>query len=266
MQTPENSLGTISQRERQLAAVMFADMTGYTALMQEDEQKAKILRDRQRQTLENLIPGFNGKIIQYFGDGTLSIFGSAIDAVKCAIDIQMELQKEPKVLLRIGLHSGDIVYDNQGVYGDCVNLASRIEALSVPGAVLISDKVFDEVKNQNEIKTNLLGKFNLKNVKRQVEVYAVANEGLVIPTAAQIGIKAGHEKSIAVLPFVNMSADPDNEYFSDGISEEILNALTHVEGLQVTSRTSSFSFKGKNEDHGTAHQYRRWLSYLVGSI
>jgi TolB-like protein/class 3 adenylate cyclase/Flp pilus assembly protein TadD len=248
MQIQEIDPGISSQRVRLLAAVMFADMTGYTALMQEDEQKAKILRDRQRRTLENFIPGHNGKIIQYFGDGTLSIFGSAIDAVKCAIDIQKELQKEPKVSLRIGLHSGDIVYDNEGVYGDCVNLASRIEALSVPGAVLISDKVFDEIKNQNEIKTNLLGKFNLKNVKRQVEVYAVANEGLVIPTSAQTGVKAGDEKSIAVLPFVNMSADPENEYFSDGISEEILNALTRVEGLRVTSRTSSFSFKGKNED------------------
>ncbi|MFI5132100.1 MAG: tetratricopeptide repeat protein, partial [Chitinophagales bacterium] len=141
-----------------------------------------------------------------------------------------------------------ISYDKEGVYGDSVNLASRIEALSVPGAILISDKIFDEVKNQSEIKASLLGKFNLKNVKRQVEVYAIANEGLVIPTSAQIGIKAGAEKSIAVLPFVNMSADPENEYFSDGISEEILNALTKVDGLQVTARTSSFSFKGKNED------------------
>ena len=237
-----------SKKIRQLAAIMFADMTGYTALMEEDEQRANILRNRQRQTLENFIPGHNGKIIQYFGDGTLSIFGSAIDAVKSAIDIQKELQKEPKVKLRIGLHSGDIVYDSEGVYGDCVNVASRIEALSVPGAVLISDKVFDEVKNQVEIKTKMLGKFSLKNVTRQIEVYAIANEGLVIPTLAEISIKAGSEKSIAVLPFVNMSADPENEYFSDGISEEILNALTHVEGLRVTARSSSFSFKGKNED------------------
>jgi TolB-like protein len=233
---------------RQLAAVMFTDMTGYTALMQEDEQKAKILSVRQRQTLEKFIPGYSGQIIQYFGDGTLSIFGSATDAVRSAIEIQRELQKEPKVLLRIGLHSGDIVYDSHGLYGDCVNLASRIENLSVPGSVLISDKVFDEVKNQKDIKTILLGKFNLKNVKRQVEVYAIANEGLVIPSQAQIGVKAGAEKSIAVLPFVNMSADPENEYFSDGISEEILNALTRVEGLQVTARSSAFSFKGKNED------------------
>src|SRR6185295_16479013 len=121
------------------------------------------------------------------------IFGSAIDAVNSAIAIQIELQKEPKVSLRIGLHTGDISVDKEGVYGDSVNLASRIEALSVPGAVLISDKVFDEVKNQNEIKTTLLGKFNLKNVKRQVEVYAVSNEGLAIPTAAQTGVKSGAE-------------------------------------------------------------------------
>ncbi|HLG39861.1 MAG TPA: adenylate/guanylate cyclase domain-containing protein, partial [Chitinophagaceae bacterium] len=248
MEEPVLDTDQSTQRVRQLAAIMFADMTGYTAMMQDDEKKAKTLRDRQRHVLETLIPAHNGKIIQYFGDGTLSVFSSATDAVKCAIKIQDELQKEPKVLLRIGLHSGDISYDKEGVYGDSVNLASRIEALSVPGAVLISDKVFDEVKNQSDIKTTALGKFNLKNVKRQVEVYAVANEGLIIPTPAQTGVKAGAEKSIAVLPFVNMSTDPENEYFSDGISEEILNALTKVEGLQVTARTSSFSFKGKNED------------------
>src|SRR5215213_8156000 len=105
----------ISGDSRKLAAVMFADMTGYTAMMQEDEQRAKILRDRQRQTLENFIPAHNGKIIQYFGDGTLSIFDSAINAVRSAIEIQKELQKEPKVKLRIGIHSGDVVYDKQGL-------------------------------------------------------------------------------------------------------------------------------------------------------
>ena len=248
MQTAEIDPHTSSQKVRQLAAIMFADMTGYTALMQDNEGVANILRERQKKALEQFIPGHNGKILQYFGDGTLSIFDSAIDAVHAAIDIQKELQKEPKVKLRIGINSGDVVYDNEGLYGDCVNVASRIEGLSIPGAVLISDKVFDEVKNQSEIKTVFLGKYNLKNVKRQVEVYAIANEELVVPTASQISVKAGSEKSIAVLPFLNMSADPENEYFSDGISEEILNALTHVEGLQVTARTSSFSFKGKNED------------------
>ena len=249
MQTAKpHSPETPPQKIRKLAAIMFADMTGYTALMQDNEQKANILRQRQKQTLEKFIPGHNGEILQYFGDGTLSIFDSAIDAVQSAIDIQKELQTEPKVLLRIGIHSGDIVYDKEGVYGDCVNVASRIEGLAVPGSVLVSDKVFDEIKNQSEIKTLLLGTYNLKNVKRQVPVYAIANEEIVVPTPAQISVKAGSEKSIAVLPFVNMSADPENEYFSDGISEEILNALTRVEGLQVTARTSSFFFKGKNED------------------
>ncbi len=247
MQESKTSEATNAQ-VRKLAAILFADMTGYTAMMQEDEAKAKMLRNRQRQTLESLIPAHRGMILQYFGDGTLSIFDSAIDAVRCAIGIQQELQKEPKVKLRIGIHSGDIAYDHQGVYGDCVNLASRIESLSIPGAVLISDKVFDEVKNQNDIVTTPLGKFNLKNVKRPVEVFAIANEGLITPTLAQMGVKCGSDKSIAVLPFINMSADPENEYFSDGISEEILNALTRVEGIQVTARSSSFSFKGKSED------------------
>ena len=248
METPAIDTGAAGSQIRKLVAIMFADMTGYTAMMQEDEAKAKVLRNRQQQTLENLIPAHNGIIVQFFGDGTLSMFDSAIDAVKCGIDIQKELQKEPKVKLRIGIHSGDVVYDKQGLYGDCVNLASRIESISVPGAVLISDKIFDEVKNQSGIKTIALGKVNLKNVKQPIPVYAIANEGLVIPTIAQIGIRTGSDKSIAVLPFVNMSADPENEYFSDGISEEILNALTHVDGIQVTARTSSFSFKGKNED------------------
>lgn len=265
----ENNSNTIRSRAdavRQLAAIMFADMTGYTAMMQENEQKARILRDRQRQTLEKFIPGHNGRILQYFGDGTLSLFNSATDAVRSAIAIQLELQQEPRVSLRIGIHSGDVVYDEQGVYGDCVNLASRIEALSLPGSVLISDKMYDEVKNQPDIKTVLLGKFSLKNVKRQVEVYAIANEGLVVPTAAQTGVKAGSEKSIAVLPFVNMSADPENEYFSDGISEEILNALTRVEGLQVTARSSSFSFKGKNEDVRQIGTRLGVANVLAGSV
>src|SRR5437870_2308771 len=116
METEAIDPETSPKKIRQLAAIMFADMTGYTAMMGEDEGKAKILRDRQRQTLETCIPGHNGKIIQYFGDGTLSIFGSAIDAVRSAIDIQKELQQEPKVSLRIGIHSGDIVYDSEGVY------------------------------------------------------------------------------------------------------------------------------------------------------
>ena len=150
METPSIDKNSPDTQMRKLVAIMFADMTGFTAMMQEDEAKAKVLRNRQQQTLENLIPSYNGTIVQFFGDGTLSIFDSAIDAVKCGIEIQKELQKEPKVKLRIGINSGDVVYDTKGLYGDCVNVASRIESIAVPGAILISDKVFDEVKNQKE--------------------------------------------------------------------------------------------------------------------
>src|SRR5688500_6508372 len=239
MEELKTHMETNTQQVRQLAAIMFTDMTGYTAMMQENEQRAKSLRDKQRQTLEKLIPSYNGKILQYYGDGSLSIFNSAIDAVNCAVEIQKILLEDPRVPHRIGIHSGDICYDGQGVYGDSVNVASRIESISVPGAVTISDKVFDEIKNQQESTTVSLGIFNMKNVKRQVEIYAVTNEGLVVPTEAQIGVKAGSEKSIAVLPFVNMSSDPENEYFSDGISEDILNALTHVVDRKSTRLNSS---------------------------
>ena len=256
----------VSTTNRILAAVMFADMTGFTAMMQEDEHKAKSHRDRMRQVLEKFIPQHQGRIIQYYGDGTLSIFSSAIESVKCAIDIQQELQREPKVLLRIGLHSGDVVVEQDDIYGDSVNIASRIEALAIPGAVLISDKLQDEIKNQIEIKTKSLGKFVLKNVKQQVEVFAITGQGMTVPTDAQTGVKAGSDKSIAVLPFVNMSADPENEYFSDGIAEEILNGLSRVDGLQVCSRTSSFTFKGKNKDVRAVGQKLGVSSVLEGSV
>src|SRR5687767_6755620 len=188
MQQTPNTNHTAPE-QRKLAAIMFVDMMGYTALMQEDEALAKLLRSRQKKTLETIIPAYHGMIIQYFGDGTLSMFNSAADAVRAGIAIQREMQKEPVVKLRIGIHSGDVVLDSEGIYGDCVNLASRIESLSAPGAVLFSEKVNDEIKNQPDIKSSRLGKFHLKNVKQPIEIYAAANEGLVIPSTAHINSK-----------------------------------------------------------------------------
>jgi TolB-like protein/class 3 adenylate cyclase/Tfp pilus assembly protein PilF len=234
---------------RLLAAIMFADIVGYTAMMQEDEAKAKRIRDRQREVLEACIDKYHGKIIQYYGDGTLSIFGSALEAVRCAIRIQRRLTKQYNIPLRIGLHLGDIVYDDEGAYGDAVNVAARIEALSTGGGILISDRINDELKSHPEIKTQLLGEYRLKNVSRPMELYCVVEKNLAIPTSSEIQLKTGSiRRSIAVLPFVNMSADPENEYFSDGITEEIINALTNVEGLEVASRTSVFAYKGINKN------------------
>jgi len=234
---------------RMLAAIMFTDMVGYTAMMQENEKWAKTLRDKHRNVLEKLVLEHHGQILQYYGDGTLTIFGSAIEAVICGAHIQNELLKDPLVPLRVGIHAGDIVYDDEGVYGDGVNIASRIENIAISGSVLLSDKVNDELKNQKEISTIPLGTYRLKNVKSPVKIFAVSSFGIKVPTPDQIvGKTLVADHSVAVLPFLNLSADKDNEYFSDGMTEEILNALAKVEGLMVTSRTSSFAFKGKNND------------------
>ena len=234
---------------RQLAAILFADMTGYTALMQENEQLARNKRRRLKEVLESTIGQYNGKILQYYGDGSLSIFNSAIDCVGCAINIQQQLQQEPKVALRMGIHTGDVIIEEDAIYGDGVNLASRIESLAVPGGIFISEKVHDEIKNQSTISSREMGYFELKNVKQPVRVFAITNNGIAVPNRDELRGKTKQTNNrLAVLPFVNMSADPENEYFSDGITEELLNALTRVDGLQVTSRTSAFAFKGKNHD------------------
>ncbi len=234
---------------RQLAAIMFSDMSGYTAMMQQNEQLAKDKRRRLKEVLETSVSAYNGKILQYTGDGALSIFNSAIDGVLCAVEIQQTLQQEPKVDLRIGIHSGDISIEEETIYGNGVNLASRIESLAVPGSIFISEKVYDEIKNQENLTAREMGYFEFKNVSKPVRIFAIDNKGLVVPTRDALKGKTKQPTNrLAVLPFVNMSADPENEYFSDGITEELLNALTKVDGLQITSRTSSFAFKGKNTD------------------
>lgn len=251
---------------RMLAAVMFSDMVGYTAMMQEDEDRAKKLRDRYRRVLEEKVLLHKGRVIQYFGDGSLTIFGSVIEAVCSAEEIQIELQNEPQVKLRIGIHAGEVVYDDDGVYGDSVNIAARIENLGMDGSVLFSNKVNDELRNHKEFNTTSLGLFELKNVKYPIEVFALKNSTLSVPSRREMSGKIGGGESIAVLPFVNMSPESDNEYFSDGITEEILNALSKVDGLKVTSRTSSFAFKGTNTDIREIGKQLAVKTVLEGSV
>ena len=171
---------------RQLAAILFADMTGYTALMQDNELLARQKRKRFMEVLEGAVVKHDGKILQNYGDGSLSIFNSVINSVNCAISIQQQLQIEPKVDLRIGIHTGDVMMEDESIFGDGVNLASRIESMAVPGGIFISEKVFDEIKNHENIKTRDLGFFELKNVKHPIHIYAISNEGIKVPSRDEL--------------------------------------------------------------------------------
>ncbi len=257
----------MSDEKRFLAAVMFTDIVGYTALMQEDESSAKELRDKHRDVLFKYIDEHGGRIIQYYGDGTLSTFSSAVESVRCAIKIQKELMNAPQIPLRIGIHLGDIVLEEGGAYGDGINIASRLQNLGVAGSVIVSDTIYDQCSNQADIQLKSLGKYELKNVKQEIEIFNIINDGLIVPKPEDIPIKSGKvQKSIAVLPFVNMSPDPDNEYFSDGITEEILNALAKVEGLRVTARTSSFVFKKHSLDIREIGKKLNVTTVIEGSV
>ncbi|MFT6337825.1 MAG: TolB-like protein/class 3 adenylate cyclase, partial [Halioglobus sp.] len=256
-----------SKKTRRLAAIMFTDIVGYTALMQGDEAKAAQARARHRDVFEKEHKLHQGEILQYYGDGTLSVFQSAVEAVKCAIIIQRELRKGEEVPMRIGLHLGDIVFDGTEVYGDGVNLSSRIESMGIAGAILLSESVTEELKNQKDISTISLGHFEFKNITEPLEVFAVTNEGIKIPVSSQLkGKRKEITKTIAVLPFVNMSSNPENEYFTDGMTEEIINALAKIKSLKVTSRTSSFFFKNKNISIPQIGQELNVSTILEGSI
>ena len=173
----------------QLAAIMFTDIEGYTALMQKDEDKAIEIRNRHRTAFETITGKYEGKILQYYGDGTLSTFQSAIQAVRCGIELQLAFLDDPKIPVRIGIHTGDIIVSDDGIIGDGVNVASRVESLASAGSVFISEKVFDEVKNQSGIQATSVGVFDLKNVEKPVEVYAITNSGLVVPEKQDISGK-----------------------------------------------------------------------------
>ncbi len=271
---------------RQLAAIMYTDIVGYTAMMQANEQKAVAVIKHYNSTLEKLVAEFNGQVLNYYGDGSLCIFPSATDALNCSLALQKELKNEPAVPLRIGLHIGEVFFENAKALGDGVNVASRVQSLGQENTILVSGEIHDKIKNNPSFSTVSLGQFNFKNVDKPLEIFALSNEGLTIPKRSKIegklkeksgkrqiiiataliillftagffvyktffANKQGSEtagQSIAVLPFTDMSPAKDQEYFSDGMSEELLNLLSKIQDLKVISRTSSFSFKGKNLD------------------
>lgn len=186
---------------RQLAAIMFTDIEGYTSMMQNNEKEAVSMRERHRNTFVMTTEAYNGKIIQYFGDGTLSIFKSTVEAVDCAIELQKAFLENPKVPVRIGIHVGDIIYYKDDIIGDAVNVASRIESCAVSGSILISDKVHDQIRSHKHIETKFLDAYELKNVEDAMPIFAISNKGLIVPKPEDVKGKLKAKEETDERPF-----------------------------------------------------------------
>ena len=278
---------------RELAAIMFSDIVGYTAIIGRDEQMAMRALAAHRELLRSILPRFNGRLIGEIGDGTLSSFHSAVDAVNCAREIQASLAGNGELRIRIGIHVGDVVFTDKTVLGDGVNVASRIHELAPPGGCCISERVYEEIRNKPEFHVQDLGEKHLKNVDRPIRAYALTADASGQPRSAP-GLAAGVAKSmatqrklvvgvgallvvaliaavstwrwlgpfnswrpsagapamrsIAVLPLENLSGDPAQEYFADGMTDELITDLAKISGLRVISRTSVMKFKGEHRE------------------
>jgi TolB-like protein/class 3 adenylate cyclase len=241
--------------ERRLAAILAADVAGYSRLMGADEEGThERLKALRRELLDPKIAEHHGRIVKTTGDGLLVEFPSVVDAVRCAVEVQQAMaerntgiEADNRIELRIGINLGDVIVEPDDIYGDGVNIAARIEALADPGGVFVSNTVHDHVRDRLPFVFEDLGEQQVKNIARPVRVYRVcAVGGVKSPSAPALPLP--DKPSIAVLPFANMSGDPEQEYFADGMVEEIITALSRIRWLFVIARNSSFTYKGQALD------------------
>ena len=240
----------MSGGQRTLAAIMFSDIVGYTRLAQANESLTLELLEEHRRLLRPLFPAHGGTEVKTIGDAFLVEFRSALEAVLCSVDIQKTMKERNagvpasrRLELRLGIHVGDVVHAPGDVYGDAVNVASRIEPLAEPGGVCISQQVYDSVRNKSELTFEKLGEVELKNVELPLGVYKVLMPWSGTPKDES---HAPRER-LAVLPFVNMSPDPNDEYFADGLTEELISKLSEIGNLKVIARTSVMNYKRKEK-------------------
>ncbi len=239
--------------ERRLAAILAADVAGYSRLMGLDEEGTlALLKAYRRDVIDPKVAEHRGRIVKTTGDGALVEFASAVDAMRCALDVQRNMAEcnaglpdDKRIEFRIGINVGDIIADEGDVYGDGVNIAARIEPLAKPGSICVSDNAYRQVEGKMTLNVNDLGEQQLKNIVRPVHVFEVRLDG----TAAQPPILTLPDKpSIAVLPFTNISGDAEQDYFADGMVEDIITALARYRHLFVIARNSSFTYKGRSVD------------------
>jgi adenylate cyclase len=242
--------------QRRLAAILAADVVGYSRLMEQDEAATlAALKARRRDVLNPLVAKHQGRIFKTTGDGVLVEFGSAVNAVHCAVDLQQGMAtandgepRDHQIVLRIGVNLGDIMAEGSDLYGDGVNIAARLEALAEPGTVYVSQTVFNHVRAKVSLGFEDLGEKNLKNMMEPVRVYRLAKGKTPTPTGTAADLLLPDKPSIAVLPFVNMSADAEQSYFVDGLAEDLITDLSKVPELFVIARNSSFAYKGRSID------------------
>ena len=237
---------------RKLKAILSADVKGYSLLMTNDEVQTIETLKKYRSLMSDLIQQHYGRVVDNPGDNLLAEFPSAVDAVETAVQIQNRLKKEnakfvedKRLQFRIGVNIGDVVHDGDRIYGDGVNIAARIEGLADAGGICISRNAYDHVKNKLQVDTKYIGEHQVKNIKEPVRVYKVLLDTDHYTPVIKEKLELPEKPSIAVLPFTNMSGDPSQEYFSDGLTEQIINGLCKVSNLFVIARNSSFAYKGK---------------------
>ena len=266
--------------ERRLAAILAGDVAGYSRLMGIDEEGTlAALKGHRRQLVDPKIKEHRGRTVKLTGDGILAEFASVVDAVRCAVDIQrgmaernVEVPAERRIEYRIGLNLGDIIIDDKDIYGDGVNIAARLEALAEPGGICVSRVVRDQVRDKLDFSFADMGEQQVKNIARPVRTHRIvlgaeAAEALGDAAAAASPARRAVQKpSIAVLPFANMSGDPEQEYFSEGITEDIITNLSHNRAFFVISRSTSFTYKGPAVDVGKVARELGVRYVLEGSV
>src|SRR2546421_1276331 len=246
--------------QRRLAAILCADVAGYSRLMGTDEEGTlAALKSHRRELIDPLIAQHQGRIVKTTGDGMLIEFASVVDAVRCAVVVQQGLEdrnadvpESRRIRLRVGINVGDIIVDDGDIFGDGVNVASRLEALAEPGQICVSASVREQIGEKLPIGFADMGEHGVKNIARPVHVYRIekrAEPGTAAGNAAaSISIALSDRPSIAVLPFANMSGDSEQEYFVDGIVEDIITGLSRIKWLFVVARNSTFVYKGRSVD------------------
>jgi adenylate cyclase len=268
--------------ERRLAAILVADVVGYSRLMAADEAGTLAALKRHRETVfDPTVATHNGRIVKLIGDGTIVEFGSVVDAVNCALAVQRAgvlpdaTARQPAIVLRIGINLGDVIIEDDDIYGDGVNIAARLEPLAEHGGICVASIVHESVGNRIDVYFQDGGDISVKNIDRPIRIWkwhpdqsAGAANRSNAATAANVATATPYVEtpSIAVLPFTNMSGDPEQEYFSDGISEDVITDLSKIAGLTVISRNSSFTYKGRSVDIRAVGRELGVRSVLEGSI